>query len=238
MLWKGVDVLVMSIGIVVALGIGVAALVAVLMGIQGVNSIQQQPLGVTLGTIALQGIVMLLAVGMLGLARRRYSWADIGLVKTSRGWVLAAVGLFIVLRIVVTVMAFALAQIGITSMQPQAFAPEGFSVGAAAGMIIFAGILVPIAEEVFFRGVLYRWLRDKWGVGIGIIVSGIVFGLVHIEPATAIPAMVLGWVLAWAFERSKSLWPSILIHILNNTFALGLLYALLALNVPIPSVNS
>jgi membrane protease YdiL (CAAX protease family) len=47
----------------------------------------------------------------------------------------------------------------------------------------------------------------------------------------------LGIVLALVFERSKSLWPSIIIHAANNTFAIGLLYVLLAAGVPIPGLN-
>jgi len=236
-LWKGIDVLLMTLGILVAMGLGVAALALGMGLIGGDGTMRAQPLGFSVAVIALQGAVMLLAVWLLGLLRRKYSWADIGLVKTTAGWVAAAVGLFVLLRVVVTILAVLMAQLGITSMQPQAIAPEGFSLPGAAGMLLFAGVLVPIAEEIFFRGVLYRWLRDKWGVGIGVIISGIVFGAAHLEPATAIPAMVLGWVLALTFERSKSLWPSILIHIFNNAFAIGLLYLLLALNVPIPGVN-
>lgn len=237
-MWKGVDVLFISLGILVAMALGVAALVFGMGLAGGDGSLRAQPLAFSVGIIAVQGIVMVLAVWLVGLLRRRYSWADIGLVKTTAGWVAASVGLFVVLRVVVTVLAMLMAQLGITSVQSQAIAPVGFSLPGAVGMLLFAGVLVPIAEEIFFRGVVYRWLRDKWGVGVGVVVSGIVFGAAHLEPATAIPAMVLGGVLALVFERSKSLWPSILIHILNNAFAIGLLYLLLALNVPVPGVNS
>ncbi|MCS6848522.1 MAG: CPBP family intramembrane glutamic endopeptidase [Anaerolineae bacterium] len=104
-------------------------------------------------------------------------------------------------------------------------------------MLLVVGIAVPIAEEIFFRGVVYRWLRDKWGVAAGAIVSGIIFGLAHLEPATVIVTILLGIVLALVYERSRSLWPPILIHALNNSFAVLLLYILVTTGAPIPGVT-
>ncbi len=149
-MWKGVDVLFISLGILVAMALGVAALVFGMGLADGDGSLRAQPLAFSVGIIAVQGIVMVLAVWLVGLLRRRYSWADIGLVKTTAGWVAASVGLFVVLRVVVTVLAMLMAQLGITSVQSQAIAPVGFSLPGAVGMLLFAGVLVPIAEEIFF----------------------------------------------------------------------------------------
>jgi hypothetical protein len=236
-LWKGRDVLVMTLAIIVSFIAGVAALTGAVLATSGGLRPDRMPVAFSVGIIAIQGLVMLVAVWAAGLVRRRYTWADIGLTRPSRGWVAASFGLFIVLRVVVVLVAALLAQVGITSVQPQAIAPEGFTWVGAIGMLIFAGVVVPVAEEVFFRGVLYRWLRDKWGVAVGAIVSGLVFGIAHLEPATAIPAAIMGIALALVFEKSKSLWPGILIHILNNATAIGLLYLLLGMGVQIPGVS-
>lgn len=236
-LWTGRDVLVMTLAIIVSFVAGVGALTGAVMLASGGLRPERMPVAYSVGIIAIQGIAMLVAVWVAGLRRRRYTWADIGLVRTTPSWIAASFGLFIALRVVVVLVAALLAQFGITSMQPQAIAPEGFSWVGAIGMLVFAGVVVPIAEEIFFRGVVYRWLRDKWGVAVGAIVSGVVFGIAHLEPATAIPAAIMGVTLALVFEKSKSLWPSILIHILNNVTAIGLLYALLASGVQIPGVN-
>jgi membrane protease YdiL (CAAX protease family) len=128
-----------------------------------------------------------------------------------------------------------LAQLGITSMQAQALAPAGFTWLSAIGMTMLAGLVIPIVEEVFFRGVVYRWLRDKWGIAVGVIVSGLVFGIAHFEPATVVPAIVMGFVLALAYEKSQSLWPPILIHMLNNTLAIVALYAFLGTGGTLPA---
>jgi membrane protease YdiL (CAAX protease family) len=92
---------------------------------------------------------------------------------------------------------------------------------------------VPFAEELFFRGVLYRWLRDRWGLWVGLIASSLVFGALHGDIAVAGATAVMGLVLGWFYERSRSLWPSILIHAINNTVKLVLLYALVATGTPI-----
>jgi membrane protease YdiL (CAAX protease family) len=236
-LWTGKDVALMSLATIAAFFIAVFAIGGAYALLTGQPDMREMPAAFTVGIIAIQGIVMLAAVWLAGLKRRGYTWADIGLRPTTPGWIAAAVGLFFVLRLGVTLIAVFLAQLGVTSMQAQAFAPAGVTWVSAIAMLFFAGLLVPFAEEIFFRGVVYRWMRDKWGVPVGVIVSGLVFGIAHFEPATVIPAIVLGMALALVFEKSKSLWPCIVIHALNNTLAIGLLYVLMASGVPIPGTN-
>ena len=89
--------------------------------------------------------------------------------------------------------------------------PKQFTWAGAIGMLILGGLLVPIAEELFFRGVLYTWLRDSFGIWIAIPGSALVFGLLHGEISVAGATFVMGLVLAWLYERSNSLWPSITI---------------------------
>lgn len=87
-------------------------------------------------------------------------------------------------------------------------------------VILFA----PIAEEMFFRGFLYQGLRRKLPlVGAG-IVSALIFGAAHVQPPFGlgllllIPAIsVLGFILAFIFERRSSLVPAITAHALFNT---------------------
>lgn len=185
----------------------------------------------------MQGVAMLGSVWLFGLRRRKISWEEIGFRSISWPWVLASLGLFMLLRVLVTVIGAVLHAFGITSNQAAALAPSSVTWLTALAGIALAGMFVPIAEEVFFRGVLYRWLRDKWGVAIGAIVSSLIFALAHGEPATIIGVFPLGIVLALVFEKSKSLWPPIIIHAANNTFAIGLLYVLLAAGVPIPGAR-
>jgi membrane protease YdiL (CAAX protease family) len=98
-------------------------------------------------------------------------------------------------------------------------AGEFFSPAAFVLMLAMAGLLVPVAEELAFRGVLYPWLRGRMGVQAAILVSGCLFGVCHVQPDLALRAAVLGMVLAFIRERSGSLWPCIAAHAANNSLA-------------------
>jgi hypothetical protein len=103
-------------------------------------------------------------------------------------------------------------------------------------MFLFGGFVVPLAEEIFFRGLLYRWMRQFWNVWPAIIVSSILFGLLHGEISVAGATFILGIILAWLYERSGSLWPSITIHVINNSLKLLILYTLIALGYEFPGI--
>lgn len=234
-LWRGKDVLLMTLVIVVLFGIGLAITAGLSVAGGAQFGSGEVPLGFMLGTLVAQAVAMAGGVWLMGLKRRGYTWAGIGLRPISWRWVAASVGIFVVMRIAVTLIVLLMAQAGITSMQAQALAPAGFTWFSAITMTALTGLAIPIVEEIFFRGVVYRWMRDKWGVVVGVIVSGLVFGIAHFEPATVVPAIVMGFVLALTYEKSGSLWPPILIHMLNNTLALVALYAFLGTGGTLPA---
>ena len=86
-------------------------------------------------------------------------------------------------------------------------------------IIIFffvGGIVGPIAEEIFFRGILYGFFR-RWGVLIAIIVSTLLFVLAHpVLPGIPVTQVVGGIVFALAYERERSLMAPLTIHVLGN----------------------
>jgi membrane protease YdiL (CAAX protease family) len=90
--------------------------------------------------------------------------------------------------------------------------------------LLVGGVAAPVAEEVFFRGFLYKGLRHRWGVGWALVLSGLVFALVHIVPGVLPPIFVMGVVFAYVFERSGSIWPCIILHGAINSLAFGLAY--------------
>jgi membrane protease YdiL (CAAX protease family) len=60
--------------------------------------------------------------------------------------------------------------------------------------------------------------------------------MLHGDIAVAGATFVMGIILAWFYERSRSLWPSIVIHAINNGLKLAVLYGLLAAGVKIPPI--
>ena len=79
-------------------------------------------------------------------------------------------------------------------------------------LLILGGIVTPLKEEVLFRGLFYPPLRRAYGRGMGIILTGIFFAFLHFDLVRFLPLFIGGIVLTWLYERSSSLWPSIVAH--------------------------
>ncbi len=86
---------------------------------------------------------------------------------------------------------------------------------------LFVIAVVPsFAEELFFRGILQK-LFINWtkNVHIGILITGLVFGLLHFQFLSAVPRIFQGIIIGYLFYWTKSLWIPIIAHLVNNSFA-------------------
>jgi membrane protease YdiL (CAAX protease family) len=94
---------------------------------------------------------------------------------------------------------------------------------AVLAVVMIAG-LAPIAEECFFRGFVFAGLRTRWSLWPAAITSGLIFGLVHAPTGitTVVPLAALGLALCWLYDRTGSLWPCVIAHMINNGLALAL----------------
>lgn len=82
--------------------------------------------------------------------------------------------------------------------------------------------LVPgICEEVLFRGYAQRQFERASGPALGILLSGVLFGLYHVRPSQIIPLVGIGLYMAYLVWRTGSLWPAILVHIVHNGLAVA-----------------
>ncbi len=91
-------------------------------------------------------------------------------------------------------------------------------IGVIITLWVAAVVLAPISEELFFRGLLQtflvRLLHSRW---LAVGVASLIFGAVHFQQPQAIPALaLLGLLMGYAYERTGSLLPAILIHALFN----------------------
>lgn len=78
---------------------------------------------------------------------------------------------------------------------------------------ISVAVLAPIIEELVFRGLCYRYARRSFPAFAAALISGAVFGIAHGNLISFVFTTVLGIVLAYAYEISGSIVPSMLIHI-------------------------
>ena len=89
-----------------------------------------------------------------------------------------------------------------------------------AGMVALtaglACLVAPLAEELFFRGVLYAALRQRLGWIWAMVLSGAAFALVHTNVLGFLPIFALGCLLANLYERTGSLAVPVIVHMLHN----------------------
>jgi len=83
-------------------------------------------------------------------------------------------------------------------------------------MLFIACVLAPLNEELLFRGVVFRSLRQRFGRGIALGVSGALFGAMHFNLAGFLPLAVLGVALAIAYEHSGDIRVPVIAHALFN----------------------
>lgn len=80
------------------------------------------------------------------------------------------------------------------------------------------GCLTPIAEELFFRGALQgammTWTRSPW---LPILLPALVFTLLHLDIEGMLPILTLALLLGLLRLHTKSIYPGVLLHIVNNT---------------------
>ncbi len=96
--------------------------------------------------------------------------------------------------------------------------------GVFPTMLLWAGILAPIIEEIFFRGFCYGAFKSRWGRGIAIAISSLLFAVAHFDPLGVVQFTVLGVLLAYAYDRTGSLPLVTVAHVMNNTVAIILAF--------------
>lgn len=222
--WRLVDVLL----------IGVVSLLVTLAASAGLAALQQPLIVIALGALLFETIGIIGSIYFLGLRRHKWNWDAVGVRPTQRGWIVVAVvaGLFSLITVGPITIGVQLA-LGQTPNNPQLsfLAPDGFTWQAAIGMFVLAGFAVPLAEELLFRGLIYGWLRTRMGVALSVLISSVIFGLAHGDIPIAVGVGFMGVIQALVYEGSKSIWTTFIIHAINNSLKVLLLYALLAAGV-------
>lgn len=89
-----------------------------------------------------------------------------------------------------------------------------------------AGVLVltpAICEELFFRGYVQRAVSENLSPARGVLLTGFVFALFHMEPVNILPLTLLGWFIGYIYRKTGNLAVPAVAHGMNNFVALLLL---------------
>ncbi|HEX6687947.1 MAG TPA: CPBP family intramembrane glutamic endopeptidase [Solirubrobacterales bacterium] len=126
-------------------------------------------------------------------------------------WMAAAVGAYLV---------FAAVYAAIFGSPEQEDIAESF--GALPIQILLIVVAAPVSEEICFRGMLFGGLRNHMPRIAAALVSGLIFGGLHaLTGLSAVPPLIFfGFVLALLYEKTGSIMPGIILHMLNNSIAL------------------
>lgn len=98
---------------------------------------------------------------------------------------------------------------------------SGQSPVALALLAFFAVIVAPIAEEVIFRGCIYRFLKSKLRPHAAMLISAVVFGFIHGNLMAFVPLTFVGFLLAYEYEKERNLLVPIFYHGIFNFFTLS-----------------
>lgn len=92
--------------------------------------------------------------------------------------------------------------------------------GPTWAVFLSVSVAAPLFEEWLCRGVILRGLVEKTGPAWAIVISSLVFGLMHGNLWQAIPAFMIGCLLGYVYYKTASLELTMLMHSLNNTLSL------------------
>lgn len=233
-----VPVATLVIGFAVALllyqlGTGVIAGAASAIGAaRGSHAITARPMGMMAALVAggLLGLLMATGyiAGLLNRAGARISdlgWRARDAVKWAAGGYVALMPLLAAALAISAALSAAFPKI----KTPQNPAVDMVTAAHGPGLVlvfVLVCVIAPVAEEMLFRGLLFRGLEKRYGLLIGALAAGMLFAGMHPQlPFGFPPVFALGVGLCYVYRISGSLVPGILMHAANNGIALTLALA-------------
>ena len=198
-------------------GLVLIGVIAGFFAVLGGGNLEDNP-GFLFSSVAAQDLAFVAAALVVAAGVARPSAAQFGFRvfrPSALGWALLALVVYFVLSAVYVSLA----------NPPADDLPQQLGADRSTTLAIITGIFVivvaPPVEEFFFRGFLYQALRNRFGIVVAAVLSGFIFGAIHLKVEFLVPLAILGTVLALLFQKTNSLWPCILVHAANNSIALA-----------------
>jgi uncharacterized protein len=162
-------------------------------------------------------IALIIAV-VLGFYKEGFSSLGFTTKKLPKALLYGVVG-FVVAFILAGIVSYPIQQqFGVD--QTQEALSQSATVPGLLPIVFLSGVIIaPIAEEVVFRGYLYKAFRDRFKPSYAIVLSAALFSVIHLELLAAAPLFIIGVVLAYVYEKTGNLMAPITLHVLNNAVA-------------------
>ena len=221
--WTWTDiVLSVPLGLVLATAVGLALLGPTYPLLRHLDPGLRMALTNVMSQAALYAGAVAAVVGLVRL-RRHASLGDLGWTAVPARWLMSALPLALGAYLLVIVAG------GVGhALFPHAQNGQPTAVRGAFGhylllAVLAVSVVAPFAEETYFRGFVFGWLRGRTPLWLAVVVSSLLFALAHAELALLLPTFTLGCLLALVYHRSGSLYPGMVIHAVFNLVGVTLI---------------
>lgn len=147
-----------------------------------------------------------------------FTWRQLGLKKVDRQDFGRAFILFLAVIVAIAIVQALLERLGLP-LQHFTFSSKQNAIFALAVTVF----VTPFVEELYFRGFLFKGLLIHNRPWIAYVTSAGLFALLHPPLLAMVDIFIVGLLLAYLVKQTKSIWPSMLIHMLNNAVVFGYL---------------
>jgi membrane protease YdiL (CAAX protease family) len=191
--------------------------------VAAVAGVSEDAAGINIGLTLAQNLAFVGAAFFFASIAGRPRAADFGL-RRPRFW--RSVGLLVAVWIGFLILsAIWAAAVDLDQQQdlPEDLGANGPLLNVFA-VVVLITVVAPLGEELFFRGFFFGALRNWHGPWPAAVLTGIVFAAMHTGSAPVgylLPLAILGTGLCLLYEWTGSLYPTIALHALNNSIALG-----------------
>ena len=99
-----------------------------------------------------------------------------------------------------------------------------FTEGGFVRSLIASGLVAPVMEELLYRGLIYKRLRESLDSIVSAVLSAIIFGAAHGNLVQFVYAFFAGLMMAYLYEKYKNLFAPVLFHFCANALSLTIMW--------------
>jgi membrane protease YdiL (CAAX protease family) len=181
-------------------------------------------LGFVIGLLATQ-LPMALVVLFAAAQSREPLKQRLGLERPAMprlGWIAAPFAALGDLLLTAVLAGIVVSMIGVVT-PPGAPPVMNPTLAVGVAVAVLTALVPAFCEELLFRGYMQRRLLQRWSPAVAITVQGGLFALLHCDSLLHILAVLPGGIFYGVLAyRTRSIWPGVLLHFLNNAYAAGL----------------